>query len=286
MELTGERFIPIEMGDPAMVYEHLHRYFIASEYVKDKNVLDIACGTGYGSRFLADYAKKVTGIDIAKESIDYAQRNFSHPNITYKLGSVAEILLPDHSIDVIVSCETIEHVDEQIQTDALKEFKRVLKPDGILIISTPSKDSREYDINNEYHIKEFYTDEFVNFLKNQFKYVTYAGQDVRVTSSVFYEDNAETGIYYSSFPMINNTDFPQKHMAKYIIAICSDKKEVHIKNSILVDNENKMIKNLKNNKIVLLVEKFKTFTNYENSKIAKLFVKSTFSVLKKFFKNL
>lgn len=240
MEATGERFIPSVMDWPLVAHEHWHRYYFASQYIKDKIVLDIACGSGYGTNFLADHAKEITGIDIAEESVVYAQKNFPHERITFKQGSIANIPLPDKSIDVIISFETIEHVDEQIQTQAMQEFKRVLKDNGILIISTPNVNSPEHNPDNEYHFKEFHTDEFVEFLKSHFEFVTYGGQDIRFASTIYDSENCEAKIHFSNYPELGKAVLPPKSAAKYIIAICSNKEEIPIHNSALVNNETKM----------------------------------------------
>ena len=133
--------------------EHYHRYFLARELVEGKRVLDIASGEGYGSAILAQLAKHVTGVDISQEAVDAARDKYQKNNLDYVCGSVTAIPLPDHSVDMVVSFETIEHLTEQ--TEMLAEIRRVLIPEGILVISSPDKltysDIPVY--HNEVHVK-------------------------------------------------------------------------------------------------------------------------------------
>ena len=115
MDFTGERLVLGKKGIEQLEMEHLHRYNIISDLVKDKIVLDIACGTGYGSHILSQNAKYVYGVDISKETIDYCNENYKQDNLSYMEGSISEIPIEDNSIDVIVSFETIEHVTEELQ---------------------------------------------------------------------------------------------------------------------------------------------------------------------------
>ncbi len=106
---------------------HIERYQFAQQFLKpDWIVLDAACGSGYGSEILSKKAKKVIGIDINQEAINYAQNHYSQPNITYLVGDLNQNLnFPDEYFDAIISFETIEHVRNQHLL--LAEFKRVLK---------------------------------------------------------------------------------------------------------------------------------------------------------------
>jgi O-antigen biosynthesis protein len=241
MEFTGERFIPKKTGCPGLAQEHWHRYYMAAEYVKDKIVLDIACGAGYGSHFLSNYAKEVVGMDISEESIEYAKTNFLNDNLSFHLGSVTEIPVMDKSADIIASFETIEHIDEPSQHRAMSEFLRILKEDGILFISTPSMDAPDHNPNNDFHIKEFHTQEFINFLEKYFKHVTYVGQNLRTVSSFFSSSSSDSMIYYSNYPDLEKQVYPDKNTERYLVAACSNKEPVRIANSILVDNKNTFI---------------------------------------------
>ena len=109
MECTGERYLPDYDGDWTL--EHMHRYLIAREYVHDKDVLDIASGEGYGSYMLSSVANSVIGIDISEEAILFASQKYKSDNLKFIKGEVCNIPLEDCSIDVVVSFETIEHIN-------------------------------------------------------------------------------------------------------------------------------------------------------------------------------
>jgi len=221
MEFTGERFVPEKQGNIEL--EHLHRYYLARPITVGKIVLDIASGEGYGSSILAEAAAKVVGVDISREAILHARVRYARENLEYLVGNCAEIPLPDASVDVIVSFETIEHHDQHDQM--MKEIKRVLRQDGVLIVSSPDKYfySIETASHNPHHVKELYEHEFKKLLGQYFSQVTYYGQRVLFGSAIFAE-SVQTSI--SSYSRDNQTS-PWKASAgvskpHYWIAVASD----------------------------------------------------------------
>jgi 2-polyprenyl-3-methyl-5-hydroxy-6-metoxy-1,4-benzoquinol methylase len=121
---------------PHIIY-HLVRYKFVKGFIKPTDeIMDIACGTGYGTRMLSDYCKTIVGIDINKDTIDYAVENYGGENREYHQGSILEI---KGQYDIIVCYETIEHINKEEGVLAVKNLKECLKPNGILFISTPKK---------------------------------------------------------------------------------------------------------------------------------------------------
>jgi len=164
---TGERLVPSYTGDTAI--EHLHRYAFAAEYARDKDVLDIACGEGYGSNLLARVAASVVGVDISHEVVAHARNKYGR-TIKFCVGSCTRVPLASDSFDTIVSFETLEHIDDH--DGMLQEVKRVLRRDGVFIISTPDKLNYGHlvgDAGNPFHVRELSSEEFVNLLKRYFK---------------------------------------------------------------------------------------------------------------------
>ncbi|MHB8481153.1 MAG: class I SAM-dependent methyltransferase [Nitrospiria bacterium] len=149
--------------------DHLERYRFASKYVSGKVVLDIACGTGYGTELLKEAgAKSVTGVDISKKAINDASQKHKISGVNFIEGSIIDF---SESIkyDLIVSFETIEHVEDY--KSALNNLKSLLNEDGILIISTPNRTvnspqccSIDDKPGGLYHVREFTFDEFENTL--------------------------------------------------------------------------------------------------------------------------
>lgn len=200
---TGERLETFVSGETAI--EHLHRYALALEYVKGKRVLDIACGEGYGTNLLADHAFFVTGVDIDDNTILEARRKYTKKNIEFFKGDAAIIPLDDESVDVVVSFETIEHHDKH--NEMLSEIKRVLKPEGVLIMSSPDKRyySDETGHNNPFHIKELYYKEFKGLIETYFSQSQFIFQTMFCGSIFFSESDRSVGnIYKGNFDGIKN----------------------------------------------------------------------------------
>ena len=174
--------MPEASGDIQL--EHLHRYYLAREFAKGKKVLDIACGEGYGSAILAEVALKVVGVDASEEVIEYASGRYERQNLQFMTGVCRRIPLPDASVDLIVCFETIEHHADH--HEMMREFVRVLRPEGAVIISTPDKAeySDKPNFLNPHHVKELYFDEFKELMLNYFINARFFGQRVRYGSFV------------------------------------------------------------------------------------------------------
>nr|WP_315482073.1 glycosyltransferase [uncultured Undibacterium sp.] len=183
MKFTGERFVPEVHGDIEL--EHRHRYLQACTLAKGKVVLDIASGEGYGSAMLAEHALQVIGVDISEQAVAHAQQRYQGDNLEYRVGSCAAIPLADASVDLLVSFETIEHHDQH--QEMMQEIRRVLRKDGVLLISSPDKLSYS-DVpgsHNEFHVKELYQHEFKQLLEGYFDNIAYFGQRILFGSGIF-----------------------------------------------------------------------------------------------------
>jgi len=138
---------------------HVARYHAACEFVRPNDrVLDVSCGLGYGSHVLArnTTASRVVGVDIDPRSIAYATDNYSDPRVSFTQGDVQRLVgVPDGSIDVLVSFETLEHVPDPIA--ALREFHRVLTPGGRVIASVPNNWTDESGRDPNPHHLHVYT---------------------------------------------------------------------------------------------------------------------------------
>ncbi len=186
LQFTGERYVPGITGN--IFLEHLHRYVLAARFVAGKDVLDIASGEGFGSHLLSEAAASVIGVDISPEAVDHAQQKYGSPRLRFQVGSATAIPLPDASVDLVVSFETIEHITGH--EEMLAEVKRVLRPGGALVMSTPDKaaysDATGYV--NPFHVRELYRDQFHALLSSQFAHVRMHGQRVSFGSLIVAED--------------------------------------------------------------------------------------------------
>ena len=184
LEFTGERFTPECVRE--IWYEHWHRYAFAEAFAKGKRVVDAACGEGYGSALLARTAREVMGVDIADEAVAHARARYAGiGNLRFLQGDCTNLALPDASCDLVVSFETLEHVEAQERLIA--GFARVLADDGILIVSSPDK--RTYTdlsgFRNEYHVRELYRDELLALLAPHFAHVHLYGQKLLFQSAIW-----------------------------------------------------------------------------------------------------
>lgn len=130
---TGERYVPGH-GGVQIELEHQHRYRYAARVVRGRSVLDAASGEGFGARILAEVAARVTGVERDEGVVAHARSRY--PGIDFQAGDVTALPFPDGSFEAVVSFETIEHVDEPER--AVAEFRRVLAPGGLLVVSTPN----------------------------------------------------------------------------------------------------------------------------------------------------
>lgn len=142
---------------------HFARYSVATPFIKDKRVLDIACGEGYGSYLLKQAgAGEVVGVDVFADAVDRAARSFGGPGIEFVAADATTIeeRFPAEHFDVIVSCETIEHIEDP--SAYLQSLKRVAKKDAIIIISCPNDHwyFPEEHQRNPYHLRKYRLEEF------------------------------------------------------------------------------------------------------------------------------
>ncbi|MCS6318444.1 MAG: class I SAM-dependent methyltransferase [Nitrospira sp.] len=194
LEATGERFLPEMQGTIAL--EHVHRYAMAKDFAARQIVLDIACGEGYGSAGLAGVAAQVYGVDIAPDAIAHAKAKYQRPNVEFLTGRCADIPLADGTVDLVVSFETIEHHTEH--NEMFAEIKRVLRPGGLMIMSSPDKLEYTERANhaNAYHVKELYAEEFQRLVERHFAHVAILGQRVLYASAILPSDYPGKSIHY------------------------------------------------------------------------------------------
>ena len=231
LENDGERMIPRYHKNNLIYGEHLGRYLAVKEIIKDKQVLDIASGSGYGTKLLAENAKSVYGIDIDKASIEYAQQNYAAKNVTYKVGSGTSIPLAAGSVDAVISMETIEHIQDQELF--LHEIKRVLRPDGFLVVSTPN--DVVYPKGNHFHVREHNKRSLTALLKKQFKHVRLCYEIVATVAAVVHEDDlSKEGLV--EWPLLKEYS-SETDNSIYYLAICSDENPPDVSNVVVMAQE-------------------------------------------------
>jgi len=188
LEFTGERVIPGRMSDSRDLQAHYARYLFAMHpWALRKNVLDAACGVGFGSELLATVANKVIGVDISQEAIEYARR-YHRPRVTencqFLIGDVTKIGSNWPTLhnwaDLVVSFETIEHLTEP---DAfLEQVYLMLRPGGTLLVSAPENSG------SKFHVRDYTLGDLADLVSVRFRvdvsYVQDLGFETHIAKGV------------------------------------------------------------------------------------------------------
>ena len=180
--MTGEeleRYDPETTGPDLIAAEHQARYRMALPHVRGKAVLDAGCGVGWAAELLlASGARTVTGVDIAPEAIAAAQAR--QTAATFVIGDFVELPFGDDSFDIVVCFEALEHVHDTGR--ALDEFVRVLRPDGVLFVSSPNP--AVYPPGNPFHLHELTPEELCDGVAGRLSHFALYRQHLFVSSVV------------------------------------------------------------------------------------------------------
>ncbi|MCZ6634532.1 MAG: methyltransferase domain-containing protein, partial [bacterium] len=165
---------------------HAKRYVFARQFCAGKQVVDLGAGTGYGTRMLGRDAKCVVGLDLCAEAQQFAQKMFGKENVRRLASDVRSVGLQDDQFDVAVCFEAIEHIVEH--EALLHEVRRLLRPDGIFVVSTPNKKIYDLPQNaNPYHVGMLELDDFRDLLSPHFGDVVVYGQKRAEQGKPYYE---------------------------------------------------------------------------------------------------
>jgi SAM-dependent methyltransferase len=226
MSFTGERVIPGQV-DADLFNEHWARYLFADVYAGGKTVLDVACGSGYGSALLARTAARVTGADISPEAIEYARRHYASRNTRFVLADCGALPFGVGCFDLVVAFEIIEHIGDA--ASFLNELQRVLAPDGLLLLSTPNRLYYTDDRGevNPFHEQEYSYSEFESLLRRFFPHCSILLENH--VAGLLVADAQQAAALARNPPLFHQQDGkedlagPQRREreAYYMIALCS-----------------------------------------------------------------
>jgi len=135
LPLTGERTIPGLAEENYWFRRHEVVYLRLSAVCRGRDVLEAGCGEGYGADLLASVARRVIALDYDAAAVAHVRTRY--PRVQVVAANLASLPLPDASVDVVVNFQVIEHLWDQPQF--VTECLRVLRPGGLLLMSTPNR---------------------------------------------------------------------------------------------------------------------------------------------------
>lgn len=161
LEHTGERMVVehyhSSIEDYVVYLMHIATYNFAIPYIENKRVLDFGCGSGYGSRRMVERAASVHAVDVSEDAIKHAGAEFDYPNLCFQqIDPTIRLPFADSTFEVVTSFQVLEHVTDVAHY--LSEIRRVLTPDGCLLLATPDRTTRLFPRQrpwNRWHVREY-----------------------------------------------------------------------------------------------------------------------------------
>jgi SAM-dependent methyltransferase len=156
LELTGERTLPDVPAENYWFRRHLAVYEWIAERVAGLEVVDMACGEGYGAEVLARRARRVTGVDANPDAFEHARAKYTRPGVGFVRDLIETYIEPS---DAVVFLQTIEHVKEPERV--LAHFKAMapvayVSTPNLLTLAPPGADKSD----NPWHLREYRAREF------------------------------------------------------------------------------------------------------------------------------
>lgn len=154
--------------------DHVGRYQLATQFVvPSADILDMACGVGYGAYLLAKETdcKAITAVDINADAIEYGKAHYNSHKIRYFQEDCLNISFPENTFDTIVSFETIEHIKEDFLL--MQRFYSFLKPGGKLLLSTPNQTRMPFSPGSfPFHVRHYTPKELEDVVKKSGLYIS------------------------------------------------------------------------------------------------------------------
>ncbi len=160
---TPERCCPDFPDENFLNHSKVYRF--ASQFCVGGKVLDVGCGTGYGTACLAESAKLGVGIDLSRQALHWARKRYGSLKAQFLRMSAESLSFADRSFDFIVSTENFEHLRDHRAN--LREMSRIITDDGMLFLATPNPEMF-VGVDNPHHTREFRYDELLQIVQEFF----------------------------------------------------------------------------------------------------------------------
>jgi 2-polyprenyl-3-methyl-5-hydroxy-6-metoxy-1,4-benzoquinol methylase len=174
LALTGERTLPDVPAENYWYRRHVAVYEWIAARVAGLDVVDMACGEGYGADLLARRAARVTGVDANPDAHEHARLKYSRPGVRFVRDLVDGYAEP---CDAVVFLQTIEHIEDPGAT--LDHFREILRPGGTAYVSTPNvltlAPAGAERSGNPWHVHEYRAEEFRALCERSFERVELLG---------------------------------------------------------------------------------------------------------------
>jgi len=177
---TGERIVPekFESKEEYLIYlRHMFAYEFGKKVISKKSsILEVGSGSGYGASMLSKNVIDITGLDVDGDAIEYSTEKYNSENCIFKKYDGVKIPYKNNTFDAVISFQVIEHIKND--KNYVSEIRRVLKDNGIFLLTTPNKllrikpDQKPF---NRFHIREYFPFELENVLKTKFSDVKVFG---------------------------------------------------------------------------------------------------------------
>lgn len=219
------RLLEEDGGGAEKLYDYISRYLFARKFLEGKTVLDLGSETGYGTRILSEAAERVSGVDTSEEATSYARSRHSSANLSYEVGDdLTRLTYADGAFDAVVSFEVLERLRDP--EELVAEARRVLKKDGVFIVSTPDKQTHSNERNHKdpAHRREMYVPEFRELLERYFEKVSVYRQGA-VAGTLTFKDtelssaSVESGRFSLADLSSADSGVPT---TRFVVAVCSD----------------------------------------------------------------
>lgn len=261
-----ERFVPGTWSE-LTAYEHLPRYLFACQQADNRNVLDFGSGSGYGAKALSESARHVLALDIDDGALDFARAEHQNDNLEFRKADDLGASLQDASFDLVTCFEVIEHLNEGDQITLLDNFRRILKPDGVLIISTPNPAITSLYGDNPFHLKEMDLEEFRSALARNFAHIAIFNQNLVSGSTL--SRNGEDGEHTLQAAAMYPARKTMREAEAAWVALCSPSALPDVNPCFYVDNNRDFVHHRvneiasKNRAQVRIYEQTKRANEYE-----------------------